>query len=373
MVDDSADESIAADSVTAVQTAARWLLEAEALLVGSGAGMGVDAGLGTFRGTHAGVWPPLERHGLDYADVCQPRWFEEDPAFAWAFWGHCDRLYTQTQTHGGYDLVKQWADQVKHKAGAFCLTTNIDGHWRKAGWPERALLEKHGSCRLLQCSKPCSDEAWPPADGDVPPLAEECDDRAEEARLPLCPRCGAIARPNVLMFGDSQFAVGQHQLQLARYKDWLQGMRSKSKFQRRSLKGAARRDAPERSRGPLSGLVCVEIGAGVAVATVRREFERLCGFEGARLIRVNPEHTSLPKALACSGKAVCVPLGAHEALRAIDAVLCKLRDGDKLPLRVRASTASTMAGAEEADFGRLSSAEDDFFEPDVATSKQHCK
>eukprot|EP00933_Yihiella_yeosuensis_P065119 TRINITY_DN68771_c0_g1_i1.p1 TRINITY_DN68771_c0_g1~~TRINITY_DN68771_c0_g1_i1.p1 ORF type:complete len:373 (+),score=63.96 TRINITY_DN68771_c0_g1_i1:55-1173(+) len=320
------------DVAIAVQTAAQWLLEAESMLVGSGAGMGVDAGLGTFRGEHAGVWEPLERHGIDYAEVCQTRWFDEDPSFAWAFWAHCERLYARTHVHAGYGIVSQWASRYKGRGGAFSLTTNIDGHWRKAGWPERSLLERHGRCGLLQCSKNCSDEVWSPGnEQELPPLAIDCDDRVDESRMPLCEECGTVARPNVLMFGDALFAVKEQKLQTLRYKDWLNGIRSKNKFRRKLARGRGAKGAAQGVVSSLSGLVCVEIGCGTTVPTVRRELERLCSLEGARLIRVNPENSSVPQALADNGQAVTIPMNALGALLAISNAVSRLEASATAP------------------------------------------
>eukprot|EP00438_Fugacium_kawagutii_P017754 Skav224499 [mRNA] locus=scaffold1478:151141:158161:- [translate_table: standard] len=68
--------------VHSLAQAAEWLAGADALLIGSGAGMGVDAGLGTFRGGKKGaaaksVWDGLEAVGLAYEEICEPRWFDE--------------------------------------------------------------------------------------------------------------------------------------------------------------------------------------------------------------------------------------------------------------------------------------------------------
>ena len=41
--------------VHSLAQAAEWIASADALLIGSGAGMGVDAGLGTFRGGKKGL------------------------------------------------------------------------------------------------------------------------------------------------------------------------------------------------------------------------------------------------------------------------------------------------------------------------------
>ncbi|CAE8581778.1 unnamed protein product, partial [Polarella glacialis] len=74
--------------VSALAQASEWITSADALLIGSGAGMGVDSGLGTFRGGHKGVWDGLEAVGLAYEDICQPKWFQEEagePRLAWGF------------------------------------------------------------------------------------------------------------------------------------------------------------------------------------------------------------------------------------------------------------------------------------------------
>lgn len=70
------------------QTAATLIAEADALIFCSGAGLGVDSGVGTFRGTNAGKWPPLEQRKMEFSQMSQPSWFQEDgdPELAFGFW-----------------------------------------------------------------------------------------------------------------------------------------------------------------------------------------------------------------------------------------------------------------------------------------------
>ena len=49
------------------------------MVIGTGAGMGVDSGLGTFRGRNAGVWPPLKAMQIDFTEMSCPQAFEQDP------------------------------------------------------------------------------------------------------------------------------------------------------------------------------------------------------------------------------------------------------------------------------------------------------
>ena len=71
-----------------LQKAADWIRQADALLIGAGAGMGVDSGLPDFRGNE-GFWkayPPFR--GKPFAKMSNPRWFFQDPELAWGFFGH---------------------------------------------------------------------------------------------------------------------------------------------------------------------------------------------------------------------------------------------------------------------------------------------
>src|SRR5262249_50285934 len=73
-----------------IAQAAREIASADALIIGAGAGMGVDSGLPDFRGDQ-GFWrayPVYEKLGLSFSSMANPRWFRTDPEMAWGFYGH---------------------------------------------------------------------------------------------------------------------------------------------------------------------------------------------------------------------------------------------------------------------------------------------
>src|SRR3954466_6839529 len=114
-----AREPETSDVDEAVGRAAAAISGADALLVTAGAGMGVDTGLPDFRGDH-GFWkayPPYEKLGLSFVTLASPRWFREDPALAWGFYGHRLNLYRATPPHEGFALLKRWGEQMRY--GAF--------------------------------------------------------------------------------------------------------------------------------------------------------------------------------------------------------------------------------------------------------------
>ena len=75
------------------------LHSSEALLIGAGAGMGVDSGLPDFRGKE-GFWkayPPLAKLGIRFEEMANPKWFQDDPDLAWGFYGHRLHQYRNTK------------------------------------------------------------------------------------------------------------------------------------------------------------------------------------------------------------------------------------------------------------------------------------
>ena len=66
------------------QSFADALSHSKALLIGAGAGMGVDSGMPDFRGT-SGFWktyPPLAKLGIQFEEMANPRWYSEDTLVA---------------------------------------------------------------------------------------------------------------------------------------------------------------------------------------------------------------------------------------------------------------------------------------------------
>src|SRR5438046_4708780 len=98
---------------SAVQDAAEAIRDAQALLIGAGAGMGVDSGLPDFRGNQ-GFWkayPPYQKLGLDFVSLANPRRFQSDPTLAWGFYGHRLKLYRASQPHEGFTILCRWPDR----------------------------------------------------------------------------------------------------------------------------------------------------------------------------------------------------------------------------------------------------------------------
>lgn len=304
--------------------------------------MGVDSGLKTYRGRNAGVWEPAHVLGLGYTEMCDPDWFDSDPRLAWAYWHACQKSYREATPHMGYEILAKWGRRLP--LGCFSVTTNIDGHWARVLGPDR-VLECHGGVERLQ-SVDGQGETWSEEVSLDVPVFDLRPDEAVEVRCAVgqswgpweaavvgddgfsilsggerrqahavrrpqgpdllrvlegCPlpqaRSGAMARPNVLMFGDFRFNDAVVSAQREAYNAWLG-----------SLPGDGR-------------LVVVEVGAGRAIPVARDESEQAVrAFPNSTIIRINLDDHQVGSAFA--RRAVSIGgLGAAEALRRIDELL----------------------------------------------------
>jgi NAD-dependent SIR2 family protein deacetylase len=170
-------------------------------------------------------------------------------------------------------------------------TSNVDGQFQRAGFDAERIAEVHGSIECMQCTKRCGVGLFP-----ADPYHVQVDESTCRATgvLPACPACGALARPNIFMFGDLDWdgsrSAGQHK----RLNAWL-GMPS-----------------PRR-------VTIIECGAGLGIPAVRRFSEQAAAQLGAKLIRINPREPEAP-----AGQ-IALQQSALAALKAIDALLASQR------------------------------------------------
>jgi NAD-dependent SIR2 family protein deacetylase len=275
--------AIAAPLGQAMARAVALVEQCDGLLVTAGAGIGVDSGLPDFRGPQ-GFWqayPALGRAGLRFEEVASPDSFQGDARLGWGFYGHRLALYRRTVPHAGFQLLRAIGEHLPQGMAVF--TSNVDGQFHQAGFDPALIAECHGSIHYLQCLAPCHSGIWP-ADEVLPEVDEtSC---LLTSPLPRCPRCGGIARPNILMFGDWGWLGQRSEAQQARVDAWCETVGKR--------------------------LLVIELGAGTAIPSARRYGE----YRGAALIRINPREAAVARP-----RDVALPLGALAGLQALAAAL----------------------------------------------------
>lgn len=270
------------------EQAAKLIANAKVLIITAGAGMGVDSGLPDFRGDQ-GFWkayPMYENLGINFYEAATPNRFSSDPAFSWGFYGHRAELYHQTVPHQGFQILKKWIE--KFGLHHFIITSNVDNHFQKAGFSPERIWEVHGSLSYLQCVTPCKDEIW-----ELQELLPIDLNTMNALQIPQCPYCGNNARPNVLMFNDYFWVSDRTDAQERRLENFLHQINRQS-------------------------AVIIELGAGMAVPTIRHLSMHLGKILAGTVIRINPREAKIPS------PHLSLNLGSLEALAGISAALAKL-------------------------------------------------
>eukprot|EP01084_Bolivina_argentea_P066722 121642_1 len=307
--------------------AAQAISEADAVYITAGAGMGVDSGLPDFR-SNKGFWkayPPLQKLNIKFTDMANPQWFDTKPNIAWGFYGHRLKLYESTIPHNGYKMLLEMANTCPY--GYFVYTSNVDGHFFKAGYDRYKVVECHGSIHYLQCTDGSCMTCQQIDNGtgiiSIQKLCElngidyknewlnnlQIDENTFTVTDDMIPKClmkfigkkcfignDIIARPNILMFGDYGFKTERVYEQYQRLEDWKRELRlNKAK-----------------------NICVIEMGAGSAVPRVRYDSESAASWDMVNtFIRINisPSESNINTTLPANK--IELPFGALFAIQSI--------------------------------------------------------
>lgn len=167
---------------TNIEYAAELLSKAKYPVVLTGAGISTPSGIPDFRSEGTGLWSRDEP-----MEVASLSTFRTDPErfFVW-FRPLAGRIF-HAQPNPAH-----WALAQLEEAGRVrsIITQNIDGLHHKAG--SHNVIEMHGTMRTLSCTQ-CFQQAE--AKDYMKAFVEQGD-------FPLCPDCGGLLKPDVILFGE---------------------------------------------------------------------------------------------------------------------------------------------------------------------------
>ena len=78
-----------------------------------------------------------------------PNFYKENPRAAWGMKARVMNIFLTKEPHDGYHILNNICKQKKKNV--FIVTSNIDDHFRSAGFDEQNLFEIHGRLKILQC------------------------------------------------------------------------------------------------------------------------------------------------------------------------------------------------------------------------------
>jgi NAD-dependent deacetylase len=151
---------------------AQLLRERQPCVVLTGAGISTESGIPDFRSA-SGIWAQYDP--MEYATIDA---FRRDPEKVWEFYALRLGVLAEAEPNAGHLAL---AELERRGLVQAVVTQNIDGLHQRAG--SREVIEVHGSIRTASCLE-CGAEA------------------ALERPAQRCPRCGAIMKPGVVMFGE---------------------------------------------------------------------------------------------------------------------------------------------------------------------------
>ena len=166
-----------------LETVCRILKKAASILFITGAGISADSGLPTYRGI-GGLYN--NRHTNDdipIEDALSGEMLSTDPAIAWKYISQIERACRGAKFNRSHEVIAQM-ERVFPRV--WVLTQNVDGFHKEAG--SKNVIDIHGDVHHLKCTA-CT-------------YQQTVDDYSGLEIPPLCPQCGAVQRPMVVLFGE---------------------------------------------------------------------------------------------------------------------------------------------------------------------------
>lgn len=164
--------------------------ELKNVIVMSGAGISVSAGIPDFRSPGTGLYSNLEKYDLPYPEaIFEISYFQKNPepffTLAKELW---PGNFSPTPTHR---FIKALADQNRLLRN---YTQNIDGLERLTGLKEELIVEAHGTFHTASCIKYNCRKKY-----DIDMVKRHID----KSRIPRCKNCRGLIKPDIVFFGES--------------------------------------------------------------------------------------------------------------------------------------------------------------------------
>jgi len=160
-----------------VERLAGMIAEYQPCVVLTGAGISTESGIPDFR-SRTGIWQRYDP--MEYASIDA---FRRDPEKVWEFYSMRLGVLVEAQPNSAHLAL---AELERRGLVEAVVTQNVDRLHHLAG--SQRIVEVHGSIRTASCLE-CGHR-------------EDFDRVVELLPVPVCAECGAVLKPDVVMFGE---------------------------------------------------------------------------------------------------------------------------------------------------------------------------
>lgn len=275
-----------------LQKAAKMIKEADYILMGAGAGLSTAAGA-----VYGGTWFQenfkefQEKYGNGpymqdmYSAGFYPYKDEE------SFWGYWSKQATLAGIE--LDVTPLYKELLKLIEGkeTFCLTTNADGQFEKAGYKKEQIFCTQGDYFHIQCQKGCHQKTY-----NAVKLFKQMDQARKNCKIPTymvpkCPQCGG---PMTMNLRCDQYFVQD--------EAWYKAEKRFGEFLTKALKTK-------------KNILLLELGVGFNTPTIIRfPFEKLTKeHKQVNLLRLNQTEAIIPENL--QNKAIGINKDIKETIK----------------------------------------------------------
>ena len=251
-----------------IRSAARYLQEADYVLIGAGAGLSTAAGL-TYSGKRFqdNFKEFIEKYGMQdmYSAGFYPFSTEEE---RWAYW--CRHSYVNRIEPPAMPLYEQLFAMVKDK-DYFVLTTNVDHQFQKAGFQNERIFATQGDYGRIQCMKGCHPKTY-----DAVSMFTQMNQAQKDCKIPsyMVPRCPVCGGPMAMNLRCDQYFVED--------EAWNQAAENYGRYLKQLKKG---------------NVLLLELGVGFNTPSIIRfPFEKMVREnKNINLVRLNLDEAVIPE------------------------------------------------------------------------------
>ena len=171
------------DNQTQIDRLMPHLHKARSLLFITGAGLSADSNLPTYRGIGGLYNDEQTAEGIPIEVALSGGMLASRPEVAWRHIARIEKACRGARFNRGHQVI---AEMEAHFDRVWVLTQNVDGFHKQAG--SKNIIDIHGDIHDLICTR-CH-------------YQDRVENYSGLSIPPKCPGCGAVVRPQVVLFGE---------------------------------------------------------------------------------------------------------------------------------------------------------------------------